>query len=39
VRPSFDDLVAERASDASALEPRGFRDLPGFADPVKVYAS
>jgi len=33
-----DSVVAERTSDASALEPRGFRDLPGFADPVKVYA-
>jgi adenylate cyclase len=35
----LDPIAAERASDAVALEPRGARDLPGFAEPVDVYAS
>ena len=33
-----DAAAAERASDAITLEPRGPRDLPGFAEPVDVYA-
>jgi class 3 adenylate cyclase len=34
----IDAVAATRASDAVALEPRGQRRLPGFADPVDVYA-
>jgi class 3 adenylate cyclase len=33
-----DAAAAERAGDAIALEARGLRDLPGFTDPVEVYA-
>jgi adenylate cyclase len=33
-----DAVAASRASDAIVLEPRGPRELPGFADPVDVYA-
>jgi len=33
-----DAVAAARASDAVALEPRGPRALPGFADPIEVYA-
>jgi hypothetical protein len=43
VTPSFDDLVAEGlfdpdAPDAAPLESRGARALPGFADPIEVFA-
>ena len=33
-----DAVAAERASDAIALEPRGPRELPGFVEPIEVYA-
>ena len=33
-----DAVAAARVSDAITLEPRGPRELPGFADPVDVYA-